>query len=48
MKRCEGVLEKIDGTYEQYDNVAEGSSDFCWECQKLGKAISPKKAAGEY
>jgi hypothetical protein len=36
MKRCEGMLEKIDGTFEQCDNVAEGGSDYCWECQQLG------------
>jgi len=36
MKRCEGALEKLDGTFEQCDNAAEGGSDFCWECQQLG------------
>jgi hypothetical protein len=35
MKRCEGALEKI-GTFEQCDNVAEGGSDFCWECEQIG------------
>ena len=28
--------EKLDGTFEQCDNVAEGGSDFCWECQQIG------------
>lgn len=36
VKRCEAMLEKIDGTWEQCDNVAEGGSDFCWECQQIG------------
>lgn len=36
MKRCEGALERFDGTYEHCDNVAEGGSDFCWECRELG------------
>lgn len=35
MNRCEGALEKISGGYEQCDNVAEGGSDFCWECQQI-------------
>jgi hypothetical protein len=36
MKRCQGALEKLDGTFEQCDNIAEGGSDFCFECQQLG------------
>jgi hypothetical protein len=36
MKRCEGELEKLNGGYEQCDNVAECDSDFCWECKKIG------------
>jgi hypothetical protein len=36
MKRCEGALEKIDGKYEQCDSIAEGGSDFCWECNHIG------------
>ena len=36
MKRCEGALERLDGTFEQCDNVAEHGSDYCWECQQLG------------
>jgi hypothetical protein len=36
VKRCEGALEKLNGTFEQCDNVAEGGSDFCWECQQIG------------
>ena len=36
MKRCEGALEKINGGYEQCDNVAQYGSDFCWECQQIG------------
>jgi hypothetical protein len=36
-KRCEGMLEKIDGTYEQCDNLAQHGSDFCWECRQLEK-----------
>jgi hypothetical protein len=36
VKCCEGALKKIDGTFEQCDNVAEGGSDYCWECQQLG------------
>jgi hypothetical protein len=35
-KRCEGMLERIDSTYEQCDNLAQHGSDFCWECQQLG------------
>jgi hypothetical protein len=41
------MLEKIDGIFEQCDAPAEVGSDYCWECQKFRKAISPKKAAGE-
>jgi hypothetical protein len=47
MKRCEAMLEKLDGTFEQCDAPAGAGSDSYWECQKLGKAISPKKATGE-
>jgi hypothetical protein len=36
VKRCEGMLERIDGKYEQCDNPAEHGSDSCWECQQLG------------
>lgn len=36
MKRCEGALKRIDGQYERCDNLAEGGSDYCWECQQLG------------
>ena len=36
MKRCQRALEKLDGTFEQSGNIAEGGSDFCWECQELG------------
>jgi hypothetical protein len=35
-KRCEGMLERIDGTYEQCDNLAQHGSDLCWECRQLG------------
>ena len=27
MKRCEAMLEKIDGTFEQRDNLAEGDTE---------------------
>jgi len=37
MKRCEGMLEKIDGTFEQCDAPAETGSDYCWECQRRRK-----------
>ena len=36
MKRCEGALQRIDGRYEQCDAVAEGGSDFRWECREIG------------
>lgn len=42
MKRCEAMLEKIDGAFEQCNNAAEHGSDYCWECQQLG---STKEAA---
>jgi len=38
VKRCEGALERIDGTFEQCDNVATHGSDFSFECQQLGNA----------
>lgn len=36
-KRCEGMLERIDGTDEQCDNLAQHDSDFCWECRRLSR-----------
>ena len=36
VKRIEGALEKLDGTFEQCDNVATHGSDFCFECQQIG------------
>jgi hypothetical protein len=35
-KRCEGMLEIIEGTYERCDNLAQRGSDFCWECRQFG------------
>lgn len=28
-KRCEGVLQRIDGAHEQCDNMAQHGSDSC-------------------
>jgi hypothetical protein len=36
VKRCEGALEKMDGTFEQCNALAMYGSDFCFECQTLG------------
>lgn len=52
MKRCEGAFLRIDGTFEQCDNVAKHGSDYCWECRKLGNTkeggMSIKKKSAVY
>jgi hypothetical protein len=36
VKRCEGMVERIDGKHEQCDNPAEHGSDYCWELPEVG------------
>jgi len=43
MKRCEAMLLRIDGEYEQCDNLAQAPFDYCWECQQLGNTRDSDK-----
>ena len=45
MKRCEAMLEKIDGTFEQCDTPAEAGSDYCWECMQIGNKTFRRETA---
>jgi hypothetical protein len=36
-KRCEGMLDRIGGAYEQCDNLAQHGSDFLLRVPAVGK-----------